>query len=128
MKENKYRVWDKTKERYCSSVDYINDHGSPAEIKDDSDGLGIIRIKNDRFIFEQFICIKDHEKVDVFEGDILEGKSGIKHIVIYDEWSASFKAKSVVESGWTYQINKAWIKAYKKTITGNIHQNPELAK
>lgn len=96
----------------------------------------------DRYIYEvetetigQFIGLKDCKGKYIYEGDIVRSEkyNDIKHIVLYDEKSASFCAVCIdanmgTELETRCHITQEWIDKYPKSIIGNIYDNPELLK
>ena len=74
MKENEYRVWDNNSKCYCEEPGYITlDGGGHFEMFNDSEGVWESNGTNGSdLILEQYINIKDKNKVKIFEGDKVE--------------------------------------------------------
>lgn len=66
----------------------------------------------------------------IFEGDIIEGKTGIRHLIKYDEESAAFLAYKlpINEFDNGCHIENDWVVQYEKKVIGNIFDHPELLK
>lgn len=81
----------------------------------------------------QYTGLKDKNKEDVYEGDILRSVrfEGIILFVAYDEEEASFMAVQINKNRGTdlesrCHITQKWLDEYPKVVIGNIHDNPEL--
>lgn len=75
----------------------------------------------------QYTGLKDKNGKKIFEGDIIESK-GYKHLVMYNENFAGFRAVSVIYPKDLCGINQHWINECGKVVIGNIYDNKELIK
>jgi YopX protein len=102
MRELKFRMYDKelSKLVYRSLLPYDNEHPD-------------IEVM-------QFINSKDMNGVDIYDGDILTGPSGLPFLV---KWVDEEMRWGMVAKDRTthYNINAGILK-----VIGNIHENPEL--
>lgn len=102
----KFKVWDKEEGEFINSIGITID---------------MMALKT-KYIFLQFLGMKDKNGEEVCEGDIVLDKRGSKwerFIVEYDEDNSRFTF-----SGWQKpsHFNK-WC-----YVVGNIYENPELLK
>lgn len=78
----------------------------------------------------QFTGLKDTSTPpkDIFEGDIIEGKTGIRHLIKYDEESAAFLAYKlpINEFDNGCHIENDWVVQYEKKVIGNKFENSNL--
>ena len=72
----------------------------------------------------QYTGLKDMNGVEIYEGDVLQGKSKRMFSVQYNSKIAGFVACAVDDRQETPCMNYGTMQSYK--IIGNIHDNPEL--
>lgn len=67
---------------------------------------------------------------EIYDGDIIEGKSGIRHLVKYDDDSAAFLANKLPLNEFDNgcHIENDWVVKFEKKVIGNVFDNPELLK
>lgn len=67
---------------------------------------------------------------EIYDGDIIEGKSGIRHLVKYDDDSAAFLAYKLPLNEFDNgcHIENDWVVKFEKKVVGNVFDNPELIK
>ena len=71
----------------------------------------------------QYIGLQDKNGDMIFEGDIIES-NGNRHIIIYDDKSASFRAVLTTDKNYSCAIDQQWINETEKIIIGNIIDTP----
>lgn len=76
------------------------------------------------------ICDTSTPPKEIYDGDIIEGKSGMRHLVKYDENLAAFVAYFLPydEDLAPSHITKKWVVEFGKKVIGNVFDNPELIK
>jgi len=135
MRELKFMVWDtKLKEMYLPSI---------SEVSLDCEGLiylyGEFRPEyQERFIFLQFTGFHDKNDREIYEGNIIKDKHGIKWKVIFEmgKFSAFCNTESIIEEinvrkdkDLTFEeeviekLDMWWIGS---EVIGNIYENPKL--
>jgi len=106
MREIKFRAWDKNMKVmiYFSSLKDF--------------GCWIYAwYRPDRYILMQYTGLKDKDKVEIYEGDIVNNSRGRKQQIHWDDEPHG-------EPCMGYELDKYG--TYE--IIGNIHKNPELWK
>jgi len=123
MREIKFRVWDKRKEKMFSNsvIEFFGD-GSFCVFDDCSED----------FMLMQYTGLKDKNGVEIYEGDIMAHDKKEKGIKIKGDvkWvDGAFRVDRFVELE-TRWLNCTYLNKYHKThhVVGNIYENPELCK
>ena len=125
MRQIKFRVWDKeekimfppaTLEEIVDNIDM----GLPVNITGwgcDGGNMG----DQDRFVWLQYIGLKDKNGKEIYEGDVIETggvRGGIVGKVVYIEEGFSIKCELGYEDFYWDTLE----------VIGNIYENPELIK
>ena len=82
----------------------------------------------------QYTGLEDRNGKEIYEGDVLIGDGTIKFLVQYSEPKHSFCMTSIEDMNAlpdfdsSFMIRNVWWERYRKTIIGNIYDNPELVK
>ena len=131
MRQIKFRAWDKEEKKFVLSKD-IGSQNIPTR----ATRYGFALFTN--FELMQFTGLKDKNKKEIYEGDILRAKDGTIWTV---RWSvAGFdifcntenlikslnnkRKKELTEDEEDAKLIGLW--SYKKEVIGNIYENPEL--
>jgi len=120
----KYRAWDERNNEmvYSSESDcfYINTKGVLFMYAIPKSESGLETIYHKSYEVDEFTGLQDKNGVDIFESDIVEWISGDENtdmgVIEWDETYAGFGITGGHCLDWNHML----------TITGNIHQNPEL--
>lgn len=108
MKINRFRVFDIGRGEYLDSPVALSSEGY---ILDHND---MIDPHNDNYIVEFFIGSPDIIGNYIYEGDIIEYKTGV--------WGEEFMITHVVNRGFKIDIESM----IAPRVVGNIHNNPSL--
>jgi uncharacterized phage protein (TIGR01671 family) len=78
----------------------------------------------------QFTGLKDCNVKEIYEGDIIESKFGIRQLIKYDDDSATFLAYKLPLNEFDNgcHIENNWVVNFEKKVIGNVFNNPELLK
>lgn len=120
-REIKFRVWDG--EQFLKKKDpsgyFYENPSSPNGVL--TDIAALLRYSSHfGYVIQQFTGIKDVNKREIYEGDIVNVNGG-NHII---EWrGAGFAAT------WSdYNLDTCWFVGGGPVVIGNIFENPELAE
>ena len=136
MREIKFRAWDKEKKEWIYPYPEAFWIIGETTVFDMLKGYRIEDYNNIEIL--QFICHRDKNKVEIYEGDVVLDKWDEKSEVAWDDFNGSWVLRnkpSKTEDNFPnrkdgfiyhgYQFNKA----HKDLeIIGNIKENPELLK
>jgi len=130
MRVIKFRAWDKDLNKMCkvNQIDFLHYaiHIEFVPDKDDEDqegNMAVTRYENVELM--QFTGLKDKNKKEIYEGDIVKDEKG--NIMICKFIQGSF-GLSQYESRFFQALSDAWIENSKLEVIGNIYENPELLK
>lgn len=134
-REIKFRAWDQEKLKMLfPSVFCLIDGNNVFKLNPHIQDNNYYKLEFEgRFDIMQFSGLKDSDKNEIYEGDIIRcfdsEEKAVCHIVVWDEDQARFAAQSLQykESG-PCGIFQGWINEFKKKVIGNIYENPELLK
>ena len=77
----------------------------------------------------QFTGLNDKEGLPIYEGDIIKGPYGYRHVIQYYAPEARFTANLIGFECFDHcGINRKWIDDCAKVVIGNIFDTPELMK
>ena len=108
VKEIKFRIWDKEENKMINGNDFTFDEYIP---------INYMFNDSNRFIFMQYIGLKDFDEVEIYEGDILEGENGYQGVVIFEN------GMFLVDTSYgIYFLNLE----RNIRVIGNKYENPEL--
>lgn len=118
MRTIKFRAWDKEHKNFNETVaaNLLLQIHEPSEDIDEEYGK--------RFFLEQFTGLKDKNRNEIYEGDILKIETDKPMVV---GWSKRFASFILNREGWAFSH---WFgescNPENCEIIGNIHENPEL--
>lgn len=115
MREIKFRAWDVSEKRMLSH-ELFNTELSFAESAELDFWLN-----NDSYILMQYTGLKDKNKIESHDGDILAKKGHRNRIIVWekDAWVCKYEDGSE----GLYRLHTF---IHNAVIIGNIHENPEL--
>lgn len=127
----KFRVWDKKLSKFV--VPTINDEKIEGFIPFVNKN-GELVSENDRFILQQFIGLRDHDNINIFEGDIIllskkEFKTCFPLVVRYFEPAARYYLhRNLDRINYMSDFDKSFenVMGEDWLVIGNIMENPEL--
>lgn len=119
MRELKFRAWDKKSNKWVTHEQHLEDTKVSASVKPPS----ILKIFHPDWIFQQYIGIKDRNRKEIFEGDIVSwGYSDIEICIVEEDYSGfALRGKEDVDS-ISFPDHRSL------EVIGNIYENPELLK
>ena len=120
MRQNKFRAWDKKKNKMFNDVEGKNYSKKPINLN--------AFFRNDNFIFMQFTGRKDKNGKEDYHKDICKYKddSGTKQIGIIEQIGGCWKLIAIGGDDEGNQDNCLFEIEHKNI--GNIYENPELIK
>lgn len=95
-------------------VQALNDHNTMTyHVKPDSVGQYI------------GICDTSTPPKEIYDGDIIEGESGVRHLIQYNEEEARFEAVLLPLNPWSNNgaLRQSWVNEFKKRVVGNKFDN-----
>ena len=129
MREIKFRAWDKLNYRFLSmplvGIDFENDCVNSYEIEQISD-TEYKTVQNVCYSYElmQYTGLKDKNRVEIYEGDILSHHLQGNRFVEYGSPFKDYGGYMLVsKNGMRGTLNNS-DKLYE--VIGNIYENPEL--
>jgi len=127
MRELKFRTFGITGMNKTFTLQEISTFIQP------NDGSHLIeRTWQDNIIFMQYTGLKDKNRVEIYDSDIIQSLysdgSPCRHIVKWVDSEARFMIFDLKTDRECGSISNGWIHVNNKEVIGNIHQNPELLK
>ena len=124
MREIKFRVWDPAEKQMCPViVADFQDIKAKAFCRFPKSGTqGIISAD-----LMQYVGAKDKNGVEIYEGDIIRGRTGRYQVDCVVRWSmgnCGFIAEPTIIERTYLCLNPGSTKSYE--VIGNIYENPEL--
>jgi len=112
MREIKFRAWDKSQNKMFTH-DYIS--------------WGILN--NDGYELMQFTGVKDKNRVDIYEGDILEWNdvdNHIRYVCEYDTKFPQFLFRQILNRNRPELDTPTCGFGYDSKVIGNIYEHPDF--
>ena len=126
MREIKFRVWDPPEKQMCPViVADFQDNQSKVFCRLPKSGAQEIFSAD----LMQYTGVKDKNGVEIYEGDIIRGRTGRYQVDCVVRWSmgnCGFIAEPTITERTYLCLNPGSTKSYE--VIGNIYENPELAK
>lgn len=129
MRQIKFRAYDKARNEYLSAGKIFLTINGGKNPTDSVQYLDVLRDPNmyaDRFVIEQFTGLHDKNGKEIYEGDILRSENGYAEPIGWSQDNAGFATMDFANGEYIYEIDQ--FLASTKTISGTIHDNPELLK
>ena len=121
MREIKFRAWDKKRKIWININDFCIENNKPhiTNLEHDSEDKDLILL--------QFTGIKDKNRKEIYEGDILEVNNPMpeKRIVYWNDFNSGFETYKIVGKE---KIKMSFHKNMRPKVIGNKFENPELLK
>jgi len=124
VREIKFRVWDKKKNRFLDTgVSFTRNGGFEVT-------SGLISPREEDLDINQFTGLKDKNKVEIYEGDILDWNDELTFEIKWSDEQAGFYYNILTQKN--ENICAFDIRFYRAEdcakIIGNIYENPKLLK
>lgn len=126
MREIKFRAWDKINKKFVKINDFMFDDRSILEISTEYLDFGCganSTAPREEIALMQYTGLKDINKTDIYEGDILDYGDYLRsHVVVFR--NGSFWGHAI---GYDENIGIGLYNALEDLeVAGNIYDNPEL--
>lgn len=107
MREIKFRAWFHEEKRMCEVFSFCKDF---IKIVAHGIGDGVLKYEREKFDLMQYTGFGDKNKVDIYDGDIVQ----------YDSWLTD----RVAYMNFLRNVTNSDLR--KIAVIGNIYENPEL--
>ena len=129
MREMKFRVWDKIRNRYPTNVMQfaIANHGKLIYDKGDYLFKGELHDR-DNYVVEQFTGLQDSEGVDIYEGNVYETE--YNEFPTDDYMTPAIVVVEFFKGAFVFKHKTGYLSSlalYSKYL-GTVNENPELLK